>query len=371
MREAGNLSERERDGLYMRRALELAVRGRGWTSPNPVVGAVVVRDDGTVIGEGYHERYGGLHAERNALARCTEDPSGSTMYVTLEPCCHHGKQPPCTDAILEAGIRRVVVGSSDPNPLVCGKGIGILRSHGVEVETGVLEEECDRENEIFFHYIRTGTPFVVMKYAMTLDGKIAAFTGDSKWITGEEAREHVQRLRHELSGIMAGIGTVLADDPLLTCRLPGTKNPVRIICDTGLRTPPSSKIATTAREAPTIIATCSGDGDRAAPLREKGCRILRVGRDGDHLDLRELMRKLGGEGIDSILLEGGGTLNWSALESGIVNRVMAYTAPKIFGGRDAKTPVEGAGVEAPRLAFRLKETQVTRLGEDFLIQGRL
>lgn len=202
----------------MRLALALAERGRGWTAPNPMVGAVIVKD-GAVIGQGWHERYGEPHAERNALAACTADPAGATMYVTLEPCCHHGKQPPCVEAILASGIRRVVIGSADPNPLVAGKGVAILRSHGVEVTENVLREECDALNKIFFHYITTGRPFVSLKYAMTMDGKIAAFTGASKWVTGETARSHVQRQRHRFRGIMVGVGTVLADDPLLTCRM--------------------------------------------------------------------------------------------------------------------------------------------------------
>lgn len=368
--EKGRENDHLTDEKYMRLALELAEKGRGWVSPNPVVGAVIVRDDGTVIAEGYHERYGELHAERNALKHCTESPDGATMYVTLEPCCHHGRQPPCTDAILEAGIRRVVVGSGDPNPIVAGKGIRILREHGVEVTEGVLREECNAINEIFFHYIQTNTPYVVMKYAMTLDGKIAAYTGKSQWITGETARAHVQELRGKLYGIMAGVGTVLADDPLLTCRIPGARTPVRIICDTHLRTPLTSKIVNTAAEVPTIIATASEDADLIRSYEEKGCRILQTAKtESGTIDLRELMKKLGSEKIDSILLEGGGTLNWSALESGIVNRVMAYVSPKLFGGRDAKTPVEGQGVSAPPLAVHLKNTTVTRLGEDFLIEG--
>lgn len=363
--------QRKADEEYMRMALELAVKGKGWVAPNPMVGAVIVRDDGKVIGQGYHERYGELHAERNALKNCLESPQGATIYVTLEPCCHHGRQPPCTEAILEAGIRRVVVGSGDPNPLVCGKGIRILRENGVEVTEGVLKEECDRINDIFFHYIRTKTPYVVMKYAMTLDGKIAAYTGNARWVTGEAAREHVHRLRHELSAIMVGVGTVVADDPMLNCRLPDTKDPLRIICDTHLRTPLDARVVQTAREIPTVFATCCDDTERIMRYQEYGCRMIRVGKNGRSVDLRELMRKLGAEGIDSILLEGGGTLNWSALNSGIVNKVMAYTAPKIFGGYSAKTPVEGDGVTTPQLAFSLKETSVTKLGEDYLIEGKL
>lgn len=363
------------DEHYMRMALDLAEKGRGRAAPNPVVGAVIVGADGSVIGQGCHERYGDLHAERNALKNCREagkSAVGATMYVTLEPCCHHGKQPPCTEAILEAGIRRVVVGSADPNPKVAGGGIRILREHGIEVTEGVLKAACDESNRIFFHYITTGTPYVVMKYAMTLDGKIAAYTGLSKWVTGEEARAHVQKLRHDLTGIMVGIGTVLEDDPLLTCRLPDSKDPVRIVCDTHLRIPLESRIVQTAREVPTILATCSEDPERIARLEGKGCRILQVSHSGDmHLDLRDLMCRLGRENIDSILLEGGGRLNWSALQSGIVNRVMAYISPKLFGGASAMTPVAGQGIPDPAQAFKLENASVTRFGVDFLIEGEL
>ena len=358
------------DQDYMRLALELAERGRGRTSPNPMVGAVVVKD-GRIIGQGWHEKCGQPHAERNALASCTEDPRGGDMYVTLEPCCHHGRQPPCTDAILEAGIRRVAAGSGDPNPLVAGKGVRILREHGVEVVEGVLRDECDKLNEVFFHYIRTKRPFVVMKYAMTMDGKIAACTGASKWVTGEEARAHVQEQRNACAAIMAGVGTVLADDPLLTCRLPGGRNPVRVICDTHLRTPPTARVVADAREAPTILATCSTDAEKRAVCENAGCRVLVLDEKDGHVDLAQLMERLGQEQIDSVLLEGGGTLNWAALESGIVQRVQAYIAPKLFGGRDAKTPVEGQGVPAPAQAFRLKNTAVTRLGEDFLMESEV
>ena len=363
------------DEHYMRMALDLAEKGRGRAAPNPVVGAVIVGADGSVIGQGCHERYGDLHAERNALKNCREagkSAVGATMYVTLEPCCHHGKQPPCTEAILEAGIRRVVVGSADPNPKVAGGGIRILREHGIEVTEGVLKAACDESNRIFFHYITTGTPYVVMKYAMTLDGKIAAYTGLSKWVTGEEARAHVQKLRHDLTGIMVGIGTVLEDDPLLTCRLPDSKDPVRIVCDTHLRIPLESRIVQTAREVPTILATCSEDPERIARLEGKGCRILQVSHSGDmHLNLRDLMCRLGRENIDSILLEGGGRLNWSALQSGIVNRVMAYISPKLFGGASAMTPVAGQGIPDPAQAFMLENASVTRFGVDFLIEGEL
>lgn len=358
-----------KDTEYMRLALDLAGRGLGWTSPNPMVGAVIVKD-GRVIGQGWHARYGDLHAERSALKNCTESPAGATLYVTLEPCCHHGRQPPCTEAILEAGIRRVVVGSEDPNPLVAGKGIDILRRAGVIVETGVLREECDALNQVFFHYIQTGRPYVVLKYAMTLDGKIATRTGASRWITGEAARHRVHEDRHRCSAILAGVGTVLADDPLLTCRMEGGKNPLRIICDTHLRTPLTSQIVCTAREVPTILAAGTAAAERAAAYEAAGCRVWLLPERNAHVDLDALMERLGSEKIDSVLLEGGGTLNWSALEQGLVQRVQAYIAPKLFGGT-AKSPVEGLGVEQPDQAIRLNHMTLTPLGEDFLLEGEV
>ncbi|MDO5142785.1 MAG: bifunctional diaminohydroxyphosphoribosylaminopyrimidine deaminase/5-amino-6-(5-phosphoribosylamino)uracil reductase RibD [Eubacteriales bacterium] len=358
------------DTEYMRRALRLAERGRGRTAPNPMVGAVVVKD-GQVIGEGWHERCGQPHAERNVLAACTQSPAGATMYVTLEPCDHHGRQPPCVDAILEAGIARVVVGAGDPNPHVDGKGIARLRAHGVQVTEHVLEQACIDLNTVFFHYIRTHTPYVVMKYAMTLDGKIAAYTGASRWVTGEAARRHVHAQRDRYTAIMVGVGTVQADDPQLTCRLPGGRDPIRIICDSQLRVPLTAQVVRTAHDTPTWIATCCTDRARIARYEQAGCRVLTVPAHEARVDLRALMQVLGREEIDSILLEGGGTLHWSALESGIVQRVQAYIAPKLFGGREAKTPVEGAGVPDPSAAFLLKNSTVTRLGEDILIESEV
>lgn len=358
------------DETYMKLALKCAEKGCGWVNPNPMVGAVVVKD-GRVIGTGFHQKYGGWHAERNALAACTEPPQGATLYVTLEPCCHYGKTPPCTDAILESGIRRVVVGSGDPNPLVAGKGIQILRQHGIEVTEGVLHDACAAINEVFFHFIQTGTPYVVMKYAMTMDGKIATGSGRSKWITGEAARRRVQEDRHRYSGVMAGIGTILADDPLLTCRLPAGRSPVRIVCDSRLRTPLNARVVRTAGEIPTILAACSPDESRVRLYRKAGCEVLTLPSKDGHVDLRALMAALGKEGIDSVLLEGGGTLNWSALQSGIVSRVQTYVAPKLFGGADAKSPVGGIGVERPEQAFRLAPPRVTRLGDDILLESEV
>ena len=356
------------DVAYMRQAVALARRGTGWTAPNPLVGAVVVKD-GKVIGRGYHARCGGLHAERAALADCTVSPQGATMYVTLEPCCHQGRQPPCTDAILTAGIARVVVGSDDPNPLVAGKGLEILRRGGVEVVSGVLREACDALNPVFFHFIRTKRPYVVMKYAMTMDGKIATRTGASRWITGEAARRRVHRDRHRYTAIMAGVGTVLADDPMLNCRIKGGKNPVRIICDTHLRTPLTSQIVRTAGEIPTILATCA-EPSLYGPYLDAHCQVWTLPERDGHVDLDALMDRLGSGGIDSVLLEGGGTLNWAALESGIVQRVQAYVAPKLFGG-DAKSPVEGQGVALPDQAVALKNTRISRVGEDILLESEV
>lgn len=358
------------DTHYMKRAIELAKQGCGHTNPNPMVGAVIVKD-GEVIGEGYHARYGDLHAERAALKSCTQDPRGADLYVTLEPCCHHGKQPPCTDAIIDAGIRCVIVGSPDPNALVAGKGIEILKQHNIQVHENVLRDECDQINYVFFHYIKTKRPYVVMKYAMTMDGKIATVTGASKWVTGEAARQKVHQDRNRYMGIMAGIGTVLEDDPLLTCRLPQGNDPIRIICDTNLRIPTDSQIVRTAATYQTIIATGCSDLEKEKSLLDAGCQIMHLPKENAHIDLDALMGALGEKKIDSILLEGGGQLNWSALHTGIVNRVQTYIAPKIFGGLAAPSPVRGDGVSIPDQAFRLKPQTIERVGDDLFIESEV
>ena len=360
---------------YMRRAIELAKKGCGYTNPNPLVGAVIVKDQ-RIIGEGYHEKIGGLHAERNALKNCIEDPKGAEIYVTLEPCCHYGKTPPCTEALIEAGIKKVYVGNLDPNPKVAGGGIKILNDHGIETETGILEEECRQLNDIFFHYIQNDIPYTALKYAMTLDGKIATATGESKWITGESARKKVQELRHQYMGIMAGIGTVLADDPMLNVRIPGLKSPVRIICDSGLRIPMDSQIVKTAKEYRTIVAYAgehSGEGckeaeEKAEQLHAAGVETVSVPDADGRVDLRKLMEYLGKQGIDSVLLEGGGTLNDAALSAGIVNEICAFIAPKIFGGAGAKTPVSGIGVAHPAEAVMLTLRQVETIGDDLMLR---
>ncbi len=351
----------------MKIAIEEAKKGEGFTNPNPMVGAVIVKE-GRIISKDYHHRCGEYHAERNAILNCRENMRGAEMYVTLEPCCHYGKTPPCTEIIIESGIRKVYIGSMDSNPLVGGKGAAILREHGIEVVTGICEQECLELNRVFFHYIQTKTPYVVMKYAMTADGKIATRTGASKWITGEAARERVQRSRHKYMGIMAGVGTVLADDPRLTCRLEGKKSPIRIICDTNLRTPLTAEVVKTAKEIPTIFATAVAEKEWTEPYESLGCQVLTVPLEGKHINLNILMQKLGELGIDSILLEGGAMLNFSALKSGIVQAAETYIAPKIFGGSTAKTPVEGVGAALPEEAFFLCNPKLQQIEEDILIE---
>ena len=356
------------DQNYMLQAIQLAKQGEGWTNPNPMVGAVIVKN-GRIIGKGYHKKCGELHAERNAIASLTESAEGATIYVTLEPCCHYGKTPPCTEAIIEQKIKRVVIGSRDPNPKVSGKGIKMLQEAGIEVIEDFMREECDRLNPVFFHYITTKTPYVVMKYAMTLDGKIATKTGESKWITGEAARAEVQHMRHRYMGIMAGIGTVLADDPMLNVRVEGWKSPIRILCDSGLRIPLDGQIVKSAGKYRTIVAYADSENTEAKRkrLHEMGVETICCPDENNQVDLKKLMRYLGEEGIDSILLEGGGTLNDSALRAGIVQEVQAFIAPKLFGGMNSKTPVEGIGVRFPSEAVKLKCTDICQIGEDIRI----
>ena len=379
------------DESFMRRALDLARNGYGWTNPNPMVGAVIVKD-GRIIGEGWHTKCGNLHAEREAFAHCDEDPLGATLYVTLEPCCHWGKTPPCTEAIIENNIARVVVGAPDPNPLVAGEGITQLREAGIEVVEKVLLQECLDINKVFFHYIQTKLPYVVVKYAMTLDGKIATKTGASQWITGESARAHVHTQRHRFSAIMVGIGTVLSDDPMLTARLDEGKdvitswktesafmedpfpdrslsnNPVRIVLDSSLQIPLHAKLVTTAKETPTIIATLSTDGKQIAQLQAYGCDVVVTRSCNGKVDLQDLMEKLGQRGIDSVYVEGGATVHAALIESELVDEVQAYVAPKIFGGRKAPGPVGGEGVEIPTEALQFSKVATKQLGQDVLFE---
>ena len=367
------------DCRFMIKAIRLAKLGEGKTSPNPIVGAVIVKDN-TMIGKGWHRAYGTLHAERDALRDCArrnKDPAGATLYVTLEPCCHYGKQPPCTQAIVEARITKVVVGSRDPNPLVAGKGIAFLRSHGVEVIEDCMREQCDALNEIFFYVITTDKPYVALKYAMTADGKIATKTGASKWITGIAARTHVQRLRNKYACICVGIGTVLADDPMLTCRIGGKRNPVRIICDSTLRLPLTSKIVATADSVQTIVAACSDCTDsqflrRKKVLEEQHIEVLLLPKEAGsaepRVDLRELVAVLGKRGLDSILIEGGAEIHAAALCAGIVNKLYCYIAPKIFGSSAAKSPVGGKGIAEPHETCSMRLAAIERFQDDILLE---
>ncbi|MGN0395827.1 MAG: bifunctional diaminohydroxyphosphoribosylaminopyrimidine deaminase/5-amino-6-(5-phosphoribosylamino)uracil reductase RibD [Coprococcus sp.] len=364
---------------YMKRAIELAQKGCGAVNPNPLVGAVIVKD-GRIIGEGYHRKYGELHAERDAFAHLTEAAEAAEMYVTLEPCCHYGKQPPCVDAIIEHGIKKVYCGSDDPNDKVAGKGFNRLREAGIEVVTHCMKEECDSLNDVFFHYIVNKTPYVVMKYAMTMDGKIAAYTGKSKWITGEKSRRYVMELRNRMTGIMAGIGTVIADDPMLTCRIEGGRNPVRIICDSSLRIPINSQIVKTAKEVRTIVASVAYEHNagscndyeeymnRKQMLADAGIEVIETDGESGHVNLKQLMSILGEMEIDGILLEGGSQLNYSAIEAGIVNEVDVFVAPKILGGDGKYTPVGGRGVEAPADAHMFYLTDIKRIENDVMLR---
>ena len=352
---------------FMKRALRLARRGK--TSPNPMVGAVVVRE-GQVLGEGFHPRAGEPHAEVFAFMQVGPLAKGADLYVTLEPCCHQGRTPPCTDAIIKSGVKRVFAAMQDPNPQVGGKGFQILRQAGIEVEVGLMESEARELNEAYVKRITTGLPFVLWKAAMTLDGKIATRTGDSRWVTGEKARQHVHRLRAQSDAIMVGIGTILADDPELTAREgargregEGAKNPIRVVIDSEGRTPVGSKVLNS--EAPTVIIT-----RRNAPevnldrLWESGATVMGVRDIEGRIDLRYVMAELGKMGINRILLEGGGELAASMLAEGLIDKGLIFIAPKIVGGRDAKTPVEGEGIEFMREAINTSSPTIKRFGQD-------
>ena len=360
----------------MRRAVALAGRGAGRTNPNPLVGAVLVKD-GRVVGEGWHDRFGGPHAERNALDDCLsrgEDPCGSTAYVTLEPCSHQGHQPPCADALARYGVRRVVVGSRDPNPLVSGRGVERLRAAGIEVAQDCLRRECDAINQVFFKYITTKTPYVVAKWAMTADGRIACASGDARWVTGERARADGHALRNRLAAIMVGAGTVLADDPALTCRVPGGRNPLRVVCDTNLSIPLGSQLVRTSGEAGLLVVCGALEGrvrDRAEALGGLGAEVVSLPGPDGRVDLPGLLALLGSRGVDSVLVEGGARLHASMFEQGLVDEVVAYVAPKLVGGFDAPGPLGGAGARSMGDAVQLGVPQIAVLGDDVRLAMRV
>lgn len=359
------------DEKWMLRAIELARKGEGTTTPNPLVGAVLIDEEERLVGEGWHHRAGEAHAEVNALLQAGDKARGATAYVTLEPCSHYGRTGPCCEALIQAGVKRVVVAIGDPNPKVAGNGIRRLREAGIEVNVGVLAKEAAAVNEVFLHWITTKKPFIALKYAMTLDGKIATSQRDSKWITGEEARTYAHYLRRVYDAILVGKGTVLADDPALTCRLVAGKNPIRIVLDTKLEIPLTSKVLNDG-EAQTIIVTGKDAPAERLVEREKlkTVEVLQIGTSGGRLDLDELLNKLGERKITSILVEGGGDVHGSFFDHGFVERVYAFIAPKIIGGKEALSPVGGIGSKSIANGLGLNELETKVLGNDFLITGR-
>ncbi|MFC3884331.1 bifunctional diaminohydroxyphosphoribosylaminopyrimidine deaminase/5-amino-6-(5-phosphoribosylamino)uracil reductase RibD [Bacillus songklensis] len=351
-----------KDDDYMKLAIELAKATMGQTNPNPVVGAVVV-NNGEVVGMGAHLRAGEAHAEVHALQMAGERAKGATIYVTLEPCSHYGKTPPCADLVVKKGIKRAVIASLDPNPLVSGKGIERMKAAGISVETGILKEEADALNKIFFHYIKTKIPYVTLKTASSLDGKTATVTGDSKWITGEQARLDVHQLRHQHDAILVGVQTVIADNPSLTTRLPGGgKHPIRIVLDASLRIPEECTLLNDG-EAPTWIITGNNiDPEKAGRLRNSFVEIFPL--PTEKIDIKEALTFLGEKGVTSLLVEGGSTVHGSFLKAGRFNQMISYVAPKLIGGKEAPTLFGGEGIPNINEAVQLKIQSVEYVGDD-------
>jgi diaminohydroxyphosphoribosylaminopyrimidine deaminase/5-amino-6-(5-phosphoribosylamino)uracil reductase len=364
----------EQDGQHLRRAIELARQGAGHTSPNPLVGAVIVRD-GSVLGEGFHSAYGGEHAEVSALESCVEDPIGATMYVTLEPCCHQGQTPPCTDAIVRAGIKRVVVASDDPTDKAAGRGLGILRDEGIEVQTvdGEYERDARLLNQPFRKLALTGRPHVTFKVAMSLDGKVATHAGDSQWISGEESRRLVHRWRSELDAICVGIGTALADDPLLTARIEGaTRQPRRVVFDSEGRLPLDSALVRTAPELPLIVVVSRACAHTTADaLRRAGAEVVTASGGNEQERVSDGLQKLGELGIQSMLLEGGPILAGAFLDAGEIDEMRIFIAPIALGGRSAPGVFEGEGADSIEAARKALYVTSRTVGEDVLVEARL
>lgn len=357
------------DEQYMRQALDIARYAIGRTSPNPMVGAVIV-SNGRVVGQGWHRKAGTPHAEIHALQQAGELARGATMYVTLEPCSHHGRTGPCADAVAAAGIKKVVIAMNDPNPLVAGKGIAKLRAAGIEVVEGILAAEAAKLNEIFIKWISTQMPFIAVKSAMSLDGKIAAHTGHSQWITGEKSRERVQQLRDCHDGILVGIGTVLADNPSLTARLSYEgKNPIRIIIDSMARTPLDAKVVTDGLAPTIIVVTPSAPSERVNALRARGAEILSIESKEERVDLREAFKALAKRDITSILIEGGASINGSIMEEHLADKIYWFIAPKIIGGQRALGPVGGQGVTDVNHAHEFEDLTMEPIGQDILISA--
>ena len=353
----------------MQQALQIAAYAAGRTSPNPLVGAVIVKD-GRVVGQGWHRKAGTEHAEIHALRQAGELAAGATIYVTLEPCSHYGRTGPCSKALIDAGIQRVVIAMLDPNPLVAGKGVAMLKAAGIEVETGLLQAQAERLNEVFLKWIITKMPFTVMKTAMTLDGKIATAAGNSKWISNEVSRRRVHELRDVYDGILVGIGTVLADDPALTTRLASQsgKNPLRIVVDSRARTPLTAKVVTDGQAETLIAVTVAAEAAKVEALRQAGVEVLVV-NDGQQVDLKQLFCRLGERGICSIFVEGGALINYSLLKAGLIDKVYSFIAPKMVGGSSAPGPVGGDGVETLDQAFLLEDVETELLAGNILVSG--
>ena len=352
---------------FMRRALILARKGIGKTGPNPAVGCVIVRD-GAIVGEGWHKRAGTPHAEVHALAGAGDAARDADVYVTLEPCAHFGRTPPCAEALVAAGVGRVYAGMVDPNPRVAGRGLDILRAAGISVVAGILEDACREVNEPFIKHVTTGLPFVVLKSALTMDGKSATSCGDARWITNERSRRFVHKLRSQVDAIMVGAGTVIADDPELTCRIPGGKDPLRVVVDSRLRVPLHARLFHLKSGAKTLVAAVSGDAAKIAGLRDLGADLLICREKDGRVDLHDLMARLGAMGVQSLLLEGGSTLAGEALRLGLIDKALLFYAPKLVGG-DGPGLFAGSGVERMEDAIMLKNVTLTRIGEDILIQG--
>lgn len=361
------------DNYYMKKAIELARKGEGYTSPNPMVGALVVKA-GEIIGKGYHKYYGGSHAEVYALDEAGERARGATIYVSLEPCSHYGKTPPCSLKVIQSGVKKAVIAMKDPNPLVAGKGIEQLQEAGIEVVVGILEEEAKELNEVFLKYITSEYPYIYLKTAQTLDGYLATKIGDSKWITNEKARQIGHRLRHKVDAVLVGIGTVLKDNPALTTRLPENngKDSIRIILDARLETPLDSKIINQKSEASTIIVTGDQIDKEKKELLSKKEQVeilsFPLNKKG-RIPLEELLKILHGRSISSILIEGGGKVNHSFLQSGLVDKIYAFIAPKILGGNDGISVFSGEGPELMKNVKVLKDIEYQRIEDNILLIG--
>lgn len=357
-----------KDEGWMRRALRLAEKGRGKTSPNPMVGAVIVKD-GRVVGEGYHEKAGESHAEILALRQAGDEAREATLYLNLEPCTHYGKTPPCAPVVIEAGVKRVVIGMEDPNPLVKGKGVESLEIAGLDVEVGVLEKECRRLNEAFCKYILKKEPFVTLKIAATLDGKIATRDGDSKWISGEASRRLVHRLRDQMDGVLVGIGTVLKDDPMLTARIKGGNDPYRIILDSYLRIPEEARVVETSPRKTIIATTEMAPKDKVGRLEKRGICILILDSKEGRVNLKTCLSRLGEMEMMSLLVEGGNQVNGSFFDEDLIDKLLLFLSPRLIGDNQALGIFGGKGVRNLKEAVSLKGFRARRIGEDILLEG--